>query len=194
VDLYRYDEAWELNPTTALSNLYSSTTAPISCFSEWLLIDLRNTTDFSVGHFRDALNRPLQSLTPGAKSPFYDSQALEAQWLELELLLETNSTTSESCLEEVESPGRPIMLVCYDGDAARVATSVLRARNIQAFSMKGGMLGYEFGHLITSAANERGQKQQEKMQHIGTGDVSISGVAITEKAAMNRRGPLTTTV
>jgi rhodanese-related sulfurtransferase len=193
VDLYRYDEAWELNPTTALSNLYSSTTAPISCLSEWLLIDLRNATDFSVGHFRDYLNWPLQSLTPGAKSPFYDSQALEAQWLELELF-GTNNTTSESCLKEVESPGRPIMLVCYDGDAARVATSVLRARNIQALSMKGGMLGYEFGHLITSSANEREQKQQEKMQHIGTGDVSISEVAITEKAAMNRRGPLTTTV
>lgn len=42
------------------------------------------------------------------------------------------------------------MLICYDGDTARVATSVLRVRKIQACSVSGGMLGYEFAPLLVS--------------------------------------------
>jgi rhodanese-related sulfurtransferase len=149
-----------------LSKLYSITTVPIQCRPEWLLIDLRNTTDFEAGHLPGAFNCPLQSLIAGGKSPFFDNQVLETQWLELESLFGSKNKDSE-ILKELESPGRSVMLFCYDGDTARVATSVLRAKGFKACSVMGGMLGYEFGHLLVPAMKVGVcEQQQPQLQQI----------------------------
>lgn len=56
---------------------------------------------------------------------------LEAQWLELTDLLSESSVISR--LQD-----QHVLAICYNGDTARVATSVLRAKGIEADSLRGG--------------------------------------------------------
>jgi rhodanese-related sulfurtransferase len=78
------------------------------------------------------VNLPLSSLDANTTSPFSDAAVLEAQWRELDALFKLES----SALSAVQ--GRRVLLVCYGGNTARVATSVLRARGIDASSIRGG--------------------------------------------------------
>lgn len=57
---------------------------------------------------------------------------LESQWKELE------ATFTPDRIGAHDLAGRDVFVVCYAGDTARVAASVLRARGIAAFSVKGG--------------------------------------------------------
>lgn len=56
---------------------------------------------------------------------------LEAQWVELEQIFGDERLISDF------GPCH-ILVVCYDGDTARVATSVLRAKGLDADSVRGG--------------------------------------------------------
>jgi rhodanese-related sulfurtransferase len=195
VDLYRYDEAWELSPSTALSNLYAAIVGPVQCLSDWVIIDLRNTEDFEAGHLPDALNLPLQSLAAGNSSPFFDSRVLEEQWRELESLFGTANMDFSSYLKEVESSNCSVMLICYGGDTSRVATSVFRARNIQASSISGGMLGYDFGSLLVPSVNKSALEQQQiQPQQISVTNANASTVNKSNTAVIDHRGALTVIV
>lgn len=66
---------------------------------------------------------PLSSVGPYRGSPFLDPVVLEAQWLELEQIFKDERLVSELGSYHV-------LIVCYDGDTARVATSVLRAKGM----------------------------------------------------------------
>ncbi|USW57173.1 Putative Rhodanese-like domain, pyridoxal-phosphate dependent enzyme [Septoria linicola] len=122
VDLFRYDEAWELSPASAL---------PLA--PETLVIDLRRQADFREFHFPAALSIPLASLKADSPSPFFAPELLDQQWTELESLF------SESYLQS-QFRDRKILCLCYDGDTSRIATSVLRAKGFQAESVKGGQI------------------------------------------------------
>jgi rhodanese-related sulfurtransferase len=185
VDLYRYDKAWELSPSIALSNLYVEIVGPAQCLSPWIIIDLRNTADFETGHLPDALNLPLQSLAAGNSSPFYDSHVLEEQWRELESLFETANMDFYSYLQDLENSSCSVMLICYDGDTSRVATSVFRAKNIQASSIRGGMLGYDFGTLLVPSVNTSALKQQQiQPQQSSDTKAGASTIGISALTAM----------
>ncbi|CAK1358241.1 uncharacterized protein RHO25_007692 [Cercospora beticola] len=125
VDLYRYDEAWELPPTTALITPLSNPST--------LIIDFRRQSDYLTFHLPTppSLNIPLRTLSPTSPSPFFTPDLLSTQWRELESLF------SESYLQS-QFQNRKILCLCYDGDTARVATSVLRAKGFEAESVKGG--------------------------------------------------------
>ena len=131
----------------------------------------------------------------GGKSPFFDSQALEAQWRELESLFGFQNAESESPLKELASSGRSVMLICYDGDTARIATSVLRAKNIRASSIRGGMLGDVFCHLIVSLKDETEMKGPNgKQQEAGAVVANASLSVLPESGIIEHRGSLTATV
>jgi rhodanese-related sulfurtransferase len=127
VDLYRYDQAWELDPTQALSQFVDSLSDTGAA-----LLDLRKPQDFAAGHVPGALNLPLRSLSPSAPGPFSDAQVLESQWRELDGTFTLDRITAH------DLPGKNVFVMCYGGDTARVATSVLRARGIAASNVKGG--------------------------------------------------------
>lgn len=101
------------------------------------LLDLRDPASFAVSHLPGADNFPLSSLTDTTPSAFSSSNILEMQWRELESL----------CTDErVELLKRTrVVLVDYDGDTARVATSVFRAKDIVAWSLRKGMKGLATG-------------------------------------------------
>jgi rhodanese-related sulfurtransferase len=128
VDLYRYDEAWELQPTEAIAQ-YSRND---STASSTVLIDLRKPEDFISSHIPGSYNLPLQSLNRTTPNPFFDADVLETQWREI------NSMLSPNTISAYDLTGKNVGVICYHGDTARVATSVLRAKGIIASSIKGG--------------------------------------------------------
>ncbi|KAJ5225432.1 hypothetical protein N7468_006657 [Penicillium chermesinum] len=139
VDLYRYDEAWERDAIDVLPTVYTSTgplsTTPLQDIAlkpNHLVLDLRRPEDFSSWHLPSSTNLPLSSTGPHTPSPFSDPTILEAQWRELEKLF------SEPQLLADLQPHH-VLLVCYNGDSARVATSVLRAKGLEADSVRGGL-------------------------------------------------------
>jgi len=99
-----------------------------------ILLDLRSEHDFNTAHLPGATNLPLQSLKKSSPSPFEDSNVLEEQWTELEAMFGSQSPSTI-----VAGSKDNVAIICPSGDTARVASSVLRARRVQAYSVAGGM-------------------------------------------------------
>ncbi|CAG8908556.1 unnamed protein product [Penicillium egyptiacum] len=138
VDLHRYDESWERDALEVLPQFYGSPRSLAqSPLSEIVLkpqnrvLDLRQQDDFHAWHLPGSTNLPLSSIGPHSPSPFSDPSVLETQWLELEKIFKDDVLVSDLGRHHV-------LVVCYDGDSARVATSVLRAKGLEADSVRGG--------------------------------------------------------
>lgn len=138
VDLHRYDESWERDALEILPQVYGSPRSLTeSLLSEITLkpqkrvIDLRKSADFDGWHLPESTNLPLGSVGPHTPSPFSDPAVLEAQWVELEKIFQDSRLVSDLRAHHV-------IVVCYDGDTARVATSVLRSKGLDADSVRGG--------------------------------------------------------
>lgn len=153
VDLYRYDEAWELAPKVAIESFFSNQpltpgsqaaqqqTHQLRPHEDSVVIDFRSSIDFARGSLPGAISIPLASVN--GQSPFYDATLLEKTWLELDELLNAERL--------VQIQGRQVLMACYDGDTARVATSVLRAKGIEASSLRGGMAALLTADISTLA-------------------------------------------
>ena len=125
-----------------------------------VFIDFRQAADFAHWHLPSAINVPLASLTASTPNPFSNPSTLKEEWCELEALIERDKKTTGNSnssipvgqvpMAPVKLHGRKITLLCYNGDTARVATSVLRAREIEAYSIKGGVraLLYEWPQAL----------------------------------------------
>ncbi|KAJ5222686.1 uncharacterized protein N7469_008926 [Penicillium citrinum] len=137
VDLHRYDEAWERDALDVLPEVYGSPRSlsetplrEITLKPQHRVIDLRKSEDFRAWHLPGSINLSLDSIGPHSLSPFSDPSILEAQWVELEQIFQSRILSDlGSC---------HVLVLCYDGDTARVATSVLRARGLDADSVRGG--------------------------------------------------------
>ena len=140
--MYRYVEAWELEPEKL--NLDSGS----------LILDLRKPSDFTKWHFPAAANVPLESVDSKTPSPFFDPEILEKVWKELESLFSGKKFN--------ELAEKDVTVVCYDGDVSRVATSVLRNKGANASSIKNGIRGLE-GKL--SALTSRGEHLENPPIH-----------------------------
>ncbi|KAK7414820.1 hypothetical protein QQX98_006335 [Neonectria punicea] len=149
VDLYRYDESWEQSPESSLvfmtgfpedldpkrtpryinedriSSLYPRV-------ADTVILDLRQPEDFSSSHLTNSFNFP--TVLPGQK-PFTDPKVLHELWKTLEAMFGTENEVTEFLEGHRTSP---LLLLCYNGDCARVATSVLRAKGYEAGSVRGG--------------------------------------------------------
>lgn len=168
VDLYRYDEKWERSASEALDAFFdvdrgalldmvladpkSGLSTAINLQSilrsrpDTTIIDLRQSQDFKSFHLPSSINMPfVHNSTP---SPFSDAKLLESLWKALEDSFKSPKPEMQSLLQ-----GKKILLTCYDGDSARVATSVLRAKGYEVDSIKGG-----FGALnkMRQSSNQAG--------------------------------------
>lgn len=139
VDLHRYDEAWERNAIDVLPEVYHSnlplSESPlheITLRPQRRVLDLRKEQDFSTWHLPESINQPVSSIGPHTASPFSDPKVLHAQWLELEEIF-----SNEKLVADLRA--HHVLVVCYNGDSARVATSVLRAKGLEADSVRGGL-------------------------------------------------------
>ncbi|KAI1012409.1 hypothetical protein LB504_012750 [Fusarium proliferatum] len=153
VDLYRYDEKWERTASEALDTFFdvdrgalldmvltdpkigSVNTVDLQSIlrskQDTTVIDLRQPDDFSMFHLPGSVNLPF--VHDGIPSPFSDAKLLESLWKNLEGAFKAPGAEVQSLLS-----GKRVLLTCYDGDSARVATSVLRAKGYEADSIRGG--------------------------------------------------------
>lgn len=147
--MYRYDEAWEKAPVQALkdyfdiaeeliedlvsvaSKLSSNELDKIPVQPDSCIIDLRKAEDYDAFHLPTSVNLPL--VTEDSPNPFTDAAALGSLWGRFEALF---ANPTKDLLALIEN--KKVLLLCYDGDSARVATSVLRAKGYQADSLRGG--------------------------------------------------------
>ena len=139
-----------------------------------VLLDLRKPEDFVTSHIPGSYNLPLQSLNALTPSPFSDATVLEKQWRELE------ATFTNERINAHELAGKDVYILCYDGDTARVATSVLRAKAISASSVKGGItaLRKELPYLQMTGRG-RGLVQQDwlKMPEVATKELRADSLS-----------------
>ncbi|UNI14203.1 hypothetical protein JDV02_000857 [Purpureocillium takamizusanense] len=154
VDSYRYDEKWERDATDALNDFFGvdqskigdvlrlaleiatgdSTTeleGLIQRKPDTAVLDLRRAADFAQFRLPGSVSVPL--VQPESASPFFDSDVLRVLWQRLE---DTFASPPKDLQQAIL--GKRILVLCYDGDSARVATSVLRAKGYQADSIRGG--------------------------------------------------------
>jgi rhodanese-related sulfurtransferase len=115
--------------------------------------------------------KALQSLNASTTSPFFDAAVLEKQWKELDAMF------SQNTLNAYDLAGKKIGVLCYDGDTARVATSVLRAKGIAASSIKGGFqaLAAQLTDLLTagpSSLEQWSKVADAAIQEVATDDFS----------------------
>lgn len=171
VDLYRYDEAWEKDALKVLTEFYCLDQMLVrdilfflckrhsSARSGWerivspkpdtIVVDLRQREDFEEFSLPGSVNFPL--VAADTRHPFADPSVLATLWRKL------NSTLGPENPDICEQlKGKRSLILCYDGDSARVATSVLRAKGYSADSMRGGVEAlYELGLSL------EGQQYQE---------------------------------
>ncbi|OAA45636.1 Pyridoxal phosphate-dependent enzyme, beta subunit [Metarhizium rileyi] len=184
VDLYRYDDAWERKGLDALTDVFSIQPTESDCTvlslaaagSQELekhlsarpntqVLDFRRADDFDAFHLPNSVNLALETLRNGAArgspfaSPVDDCTMLEELWLELESLFTSRDTdgkrnpSAEALITILKN--KKVLTICYDGDSARVANSVLRHRGIQANSISGGVSALSKVQLPSTGAAQK---------------------------------------
>ncbi|OAQ96442.1 hypothetical protein LLEC1_00990 [Akanthomyces lecanii] len=155
VDLHRYDEKWEWEASKALQGYFHVNEGQMdelmrraqeTCMCEipklsaalhprdnTATLDLRQPADFEKGKLPGSFNVPLAR--PGTTSPFFDPSTLSQLWTQLE----KEFASPSAGLASLE--GKDTLVVCYDGDSARVAASVMRAKGYEANSLRAGLDG-----------------------------------------------------
>lgn len=103
-----------------------------------LVLDLRSKVAFRNKHIPGSLSAPLEGLTPNLADGdlFGDPETVFNVWNSIQ----THFSAKEMLrvLKDADWSRRPVVVVCYDGEVSRLATSTLRDRGIEAFSVQGG--------------------------------------------------------
>jgi rhodanese-related sulfurtransferase len=117
-----------------------------------LVIDLRDLTAFKTAHVLGAHCVPLQGLSPDTANGdlFGDAEAVHWAWTKLRELLSQQQIAN--LLKATQATKREVLVICYDGDASRLATSMLRSRGIEASSVEGGWKGLK--EVLSPATND----------------------------------------
>lgn len=116
------------------------------------IIDIRADSDYHASHIEQSINLPLQSLSGGTESPWRDPRILKQQWEELDGILSHENPSIFSKEDGKSQEASRVLLICYDGAVSRIAASILRAKGVEAFSLRGGYrgLGSEVADQLTN--------------------------------------------
>lgn len=106
-----------------------------------LVLDLRSKAAFKAQHIHGSVNTPLDTLTRDLADGdlFGDPDAVFKAWNSIQALFDGREMMK--LLEGAKRGRRAVVMVCYDGDASRLATATLRDRGLEAFSVQGGFAG-----------------------------------------------------
>ncbi|PVF95680.1 cysteine synthase B [Serendipita vermifera] len=134
VDTYPHRPEWEISPEAAATRVAQETRG-----SQTLVLDIRSSEDF----------RRLKVISPncininigncGQPNPFINSATLATQWQKLNKLFGPQVASLKPIHHSLDEKERTkVICMCYDGNTARIATSILRARGIAADHVSGG--------------------------------------------------------
>jgi len=151
-DLDTYVLDWELTPENSLKMLYGEDWSkhgnpicvdsscckdrPASTYlsSDATLIDLRSPQEFDKMHISHSKNLPLPELSVADSYLFDDIPRLHSQWKNMKTMF-----GGETLPDLLNPISKPKIVVCFDGETSRLATAVMRARGVEAFSIRGGI-------------------------------------------------------
>ncbi|TDZ61130.1 Cysteine synthase [Colletotrichum trifolii] len=104
-----------------------------------LVVDLRSEADFKARHVPDSYSVPLESLKSRLVDGdlFGDADAVYTVWTEMQKSFDQPRVSRR--LQGARAARKTVLLVCYNGDASKLASSTLRARDYEAFSVHGGL-------------------------------------------------------
>jgi hypothetical protein len=87
------------------------------------------------------LNLPLSGLTPTLADGdlFGDPEAVHMTWNAIQGLF--SASQGLQLVESIKRSRRAVVVLCYDGDASRLGTSILRQKGVEGFSVKRGFEG-----------------------------------------------------
>jgi rhodanese-related sulfurtransferase len=71
---------------------------------------------------------------------FGDPDAVFKVWNPMQTLFAGQEMANT--LEDAQRGRRAVVVICYDGDASRLATAMLRDRGLEALSVQGGLAGF----------------------------------------------------
>ncbi|KAK4124399.1 cysteine synthase [Parathielavia appendiculata] len=108
-----------------------------------LVLDLRSKVAFRAKHVPGSLSVPLEGLTPDLADGdlFGDPEAVFNVWNSIQVHFSAKEMVE--LLKDAGRGRRAVVVVCYDGDASRLATATFRDRGIEAFSVQGGFAGLQ---------------------------------------------------
>lgn len=159
IDTDEYDGRWELSAQGAMKMLYGqdwNEKKPPSCgnkipngsvnhtsskpepLPKVTVIDLRSSQDFGKEHVPGAISSPLANLTAATPNPSDDVETLEQQWKDLKAKCD-----GKELMDICNAAKDPCLVLCYNGETSRIATALLRARGVEAYSAMGGMMAIQ---------------------------------------------------
>ncbi|KUJ13622.1 putative cysteine synthase B [Mollisia scopiformis] len=146
VDLYNNYYDLELDPISVIPDFYELSIAshkksilPWELRANRTVLDLRTKEEFQMFHLPEAVSLSISSLKADSPSPFTDARLFDQQWRELEGLFGGGSLETSSLLAKELSRKERVLIVCNDGDTARIAASILKAKGAKAECIRGGL-------------------------------------------------------
>lgn len=126
-----------------------------------LILDLRDPASFRAAHIPRAINTPLPNLKERLRIAegdlFGDAEGVYAVWNAAKDLLDGHIPSSQAghgqdrvrkeafslpaLLEDAKKKSTKVVVLCYDGEASRLVTALLRKRGLEGLSVKGGVEG-----------------------------------------------------
>lgn len=107
-------------------------------FSSTVIMDLRSTSDFCIRHIPGSFSAPLPGLHKGLAGGdlFGDPQAVFNVWENIQKWLRESEVSRY--LERGILSRNKVLILCYDGFASQLVSSIFRDRNVEAFPVQGG--------------------------------------------------------
>ncbi|TID07190.1 Cysteine synthase [Colletotrichum higginsianum] len=104
-----------------------------------LVLDLRSQADFEALHLPGSHSVPLEGLTSSLADGdlFGDAKSVHMVWTQIQKRFDEPRVARR--LLSARDNHHTVMLVCYNGDASKLASSTLRAKDYEAFSVEGGI-------------------------------------------------------
>jgi rhodanese-related sulfurtransferase len=100
-----------------------------------VVLDLRQQRDFDAVHIRESINSPLEGLDSETGDIFEDSKQIQLFWTKLRTKF--SKETDILGLKKYS-----LLVICYDGETSRLATSILRSKDYTAYSVLGGFQAF----------------------------------------------------
>lgn len=106
--------------------------------SSTLILDLRSSNDFDAIQFPGSLSVPIPGLSEGLAGGdlFGDAEAVHMVWTRMQKWL--HSAELSQILSDAVRDQRPVLVLCYDGLASQLGSSIMRQKGLEAFTVRGG--------------------------------------------------------
>ncbi|KAG5636619.1 hypothetical protein H0H81_007387 [Sphagnurus paluster] len=143
-DLYPYNIDWELTPEKAYQMLYTTKRQTVEAERKIFMLDIRDGANFRASHLDGFRNLDIDC--DSRPNPYKDPATLVLLFDRLKLRFAMTDPEFGRPLQD-----KTVILLSKDGQASKLATSILRNRGVEAYYVIGGVQGFKASGLWGSA-------------------------------------------